>query len=124
MSEMPRISEAEWQVANVIWDNNRIKAHEVIEILASKTEWKPKTIKAFINKLLVKGVIGFEKIGKEYIYYPIIAREECLKVENKSFLEKIHQGALKKMLVSFIDEYKLNNDDIEELQKMLEERKK
>ena len=67
MKKIPSISEAEHQVMKVIWKNNPIMASEIINILTEKTDWKPKTIKTLINRLLKKEAIGYEKSGREYI---------------------------------------------------------
>ena len=72
MDKLPEISEAEHQVMKVIWNDNPITAMEIIKELTKVTDWKPNTIKTFINRLLKKGAVGYEKSGKEYNYYPLI----------------------------------------------------
>ena len=44
-------------------------------------------------------------------------------VESKSFLTRFFGGALKPMLVTFLKDEKLSQDEIEELKQILEERK-
>lgn len=124
MNNVPKISEAEWPVMEIIWEAKEIKASEIITKLEGSSDWKPKTIKAMLNRLMNKEAIGYKKNGKEYIYYPLVLKDECIKSENDSFLSRIHNGVLSQMFVSFLDNKSLSKSEIEELETLLHERKK
>ena len=124
MKKIPGISEAEHQVMKVIWRDNPIVASEIINVLTDKTDWKPKTIKTLINRLLTKGVIGYEKTGRKYVYYPIVEEEDFIKTESRMFLKRIFGGAMKPMLVSMVENEDLTLDDLDELRKYIMEKKK
>lgn len=123
MKKSPRISEAEWEVMKVLWSRSPASAQEVIEALNPASDWKPATVKTLISRLLKKEAIGFEQEGKSYLYYPLVSEEECLRAESRSFLERLYGGALKPMLVHFLKEEKLSREEIEELKRILDERK-
>lgn len=120
MGDIPKISETEWKVMKIIWSNPYITANEVIDILDDYVEWKPKTVKTLLNRLLNKGAIHFEKEGREYKYYPLVSEDECIKEENKSFLDRVYNGAFKTMIANFIEEQNLTKEDIDDLKKILE----
>ncbi len=120
MQNGPRISDAEWLVMQMIWGRSPITAAEVIEALAPATIWKPKTAMTLLNRLVKKGVLGFEKKGRAYHYYPLVEQDECVKAENHSFLQRVYGGALKPMLADFLEEAELSKEDIEELKQMLD----
>jgi len=123
MSYNSKISDAEWEVMKVIWKNPYCTASTVIDSLKDHKEWKPKTIKTLIRRLLEKEVIGFEAFGREYKYYPLINEEHCVKEESKSFLQRVYRGSLKSMLLNFIEDDNLSKEDVEELTRILKERK-
>jgi len=123
MDKLPEISEAEHQVMKLIWNDNPITALEIIRELTKITDWKPNTIKTFINRLLKKGAVGYEKSGKEYNYYPLIDEADYVKSESRLFLERIFGGSLKPMLVTMVENEDLTLDDIEDLKgRILEKR--
>ncbi|MCX7709858.1 MAG: BlaI/MecI/CopY family transcriptional regulator [Clostridia bacterium] len=124
MKELPRISEAEWEIMKLIWKKNPITSDEIITPLSSKMGWTAQTIKTFINRLLKKEVIRFEKSGRNYLYYPILTEKECIKAENKSFLEKVYNGAIGMLVSNFLEDEALSEKDIEYLQQLLNSRKK
>lgn len=123
MKKIPKISEAEWEVMKVVWANSPCTSNQIIDILAQSTDWNPKTIKTLINRLVNKDVLGFNEDGRRYLYFSLVQESDCIKAENESFLSKVYNGALKSMLVNFIKESDLSKDDIEDLKRILDERK-
>jgi BlaI family transcriptional regulator, penicillinase repressor len=121
MTKVPRISDAEWQVMKIVWRQSPITTNEVVEALAPVTEWKPKTIMTLLNRLVKKGALGFEKIGRAYSYHPKVDEAECVGAESRSFLERVYGGALTPMLAHFLQDNRLSKKDIEELKKILDE---
>lgn len=123
MKEIPKISEAEWEVMKIVWEKSSCTSSEITESMKNTTDWKPKTIKTLISRLVNKEVLGFKEDGRRYIYYPLLKEAECVKAANESFLTRVYNGAFKKMLVNFISEVDLSKDDIEDLKRILDERK-
>ena len=121
---IPNISDAEWEIMKLIWKSHPIASEEIINTLADKTSWSSRTIKTFINRLLKKGAIGFEKSGRSYVYYPLVSEKECVRAENSSFLERVYDGALGMLFSNFLEEENLSEKEIEKLQELLEKKKK
>ncbi|OOM16067.1 CopY/TcrY family copper transport repressor [Clostridium saccharobutylicum] len=124
MNEIPKISEAEWEVMKIVWADSPKTSNQIIEALEDTKDWKPKTIKTLISRLVSKNALGFNEEGRKYLYYPLVNENECIRAENETFLSKVYNGAIKTMLVSFIKESDLSKEDIEDLKKILDERNK
>lgn len=123
MEKLPSISEAEHHVMKVIWNDNPITSMKIIQALTEITDWKPKTIKTLINRLLRKGAIGYEASGNKYNYYPLIQEEVFVKAESRSFLKRVFGGAMKPMLSTMVENEDLSPEDIEDLKRILEKKK-
>ena len=76
MSDKPEISNAEFDVLDVLWDDHPATSNEVISRLNDKKDWHEKTVKTLLGRLVKKEVLGFEKQQRQYLYYPLIARED------------------------------------------------
>lgn len=120
---IPSISDSEIEVMKIIWEKHPITSDEIINDLSDKTNWNPQTIKTFISRLAKKKVITYDKSGRNYLYYPIVTKKEFLNVENKTFLKKLYDGAIDKLVFNFIDQEELSEDDITKLQKILEDKR-
>lgn len=101
MKEIPQISESESEVMRLLWEKNPLTANEIISKLSGKMNWSDQTIKTFINRLLNKEAIRFEKSGRNYSYYPVISQDEYFKAENKTFLERVYKGAANLLFSKF-----------------------
>ena len=123
MKELPKISEAELEVMKVLWVESPQTANEIIERLESTTDWKPKTIRTLINRLVQKEAVSYhQEKGRLYTYYPLVSQESYLQVETKSLLKRFYGAAFKPLLVNFLKEEKLSSEDINELKRILDEK--
>lgn len=119
MSKGPKISDAEWEVVKVVWDHEPLTASEVLDRLPHD-QWKQKTVNTFLARLEAKGVIASERIGRANVYNSLLSESECRRVEGAHFLSKVFRGKAVPMMLHFIENEELSNDDIEELKQLLE----
>lgn len=122
MPKPPAISDAEWDVMQALWDAPPLTANEVVERVAGKKGWNPRTVKTLLNRLVKKGALGFESEGKRYRYRPRVSREECVRRESRSFLSRVFGGATGPMLAQFVSEAPLTPDEIRHLRDILDRR--
>ena len=59
MSDLPQISEAEYEVMKIVWKHAPINTNEITEKLLQSTSWSPKTIQTLIKRLATKGVLTY-----------------------------------------------------------------
>ena len=121
---IPSISESEWEIMNVLWDKAPQTANDIIVSLQESTHWKPKTIRTLLDRLVQKDVVGVNKNLRVYTFYPLYTQEECQRAETESFINRIYGGTLKSMLVQFIQEDTLSDDDVNELRFILNKKPK
>jgi BlaI family penicillinase repressor len=120
MKRVPRISETEWELMKVIWARGACSAGEIIEALNEHDPtWHPKTVKAFLSRLVRKGALGFCKEGRAYLYRPIVEEKDCVDAASESFLDRVFGGSLKPMLAHFVERKKLSDEEIRELRRLL-----
>jgi len=117
-----RVSEAEKSVMDVLWQESPLSSLEVVEKLQSQ-EWSEKTVKTFLNRLVKKGVVTFEKDGRRYLYSPAIEREEFLADESEGFLDKVFKGNMKELLATFVENKQLSQNELDYLKGLLDDNK-
>lgn len=119
MKEMPKISEAEYEIMKAVWKNAPISTNEVVEIFGDGS-WSPKTVQTLLARLVKKGALDYEKKGRVFVYTPLIDEGEYIREESSSFLKKFYDGALNTMVLNFMDGEKLSAEEIDELKRLLE----
>ncbi|URT71504.1 penicillinase repressor BlaI [Cytobacillus firmus] len=121
---IPSISESEWEVMTVLWQDSPKTANEVILSLQERTDWKPKTIRTLLDRLVHKSVVGVNKNQRIYTFFPLYSQDECQRAEAQSFIKRIYGGTVKSMLVQFIQEDSLSDEEINELRTILAKKQK
>ncbi|MGL6200541.1 MAG: BlaI/MecI/CopY family transcriptional regulator [Lachnospiraceae bacterium] len=123
MNNIPSISDAEYQVMKVIWENAPISTNEVVEKLEKTTAWKPKTIQTLLSRLVKKNALKYKKDSRVFVYTPLIQESEILERECDTFLNRFYDGALNSMVVNYLELDKLSEEDISDLKHILEKKR-
>jgi BlaI family transcriptional regulator, penicillinase repressor len=115
-----QISDAEWQVMNVVWERQPLTAAELIDNLTGAVTWTPATIKTLLHRLTKKGALVFEEEGKRYLYRAKVTRSACVRKESRSFLDRVFGGNEAALLEHFVKASKLSAKEVEELKRILD----
>ena len=124
MPKTPAISDAEWEIMNVLWEESPRTATDVAESLKDRVTWNTNTVKTLLGRLVKKGVVRFKPEGNRYLYSPALPRERYVRQESASFLDRVFGGDASPMLVHFVRNSDLSDEEIEELRRILDEKKK
>jgi len=124
VKKIPRISNAEWAIMKQLWAQHPQTANKIAQTLCRERDWKPKTVKTLINRLLAKEVIGFTKKGREYYYSPRVEEDACIREASRNFLHRVFDGAVKPMLANLIENESLSGQDIRDLKRILNQKAK
>ena len=120
MANVPRISDAEWEVMNVVWDDHPVGAADVVARLLSQRDWSDKTVKTLLGRLVRKGALGFDVEGRRYLYRPKVSRERCVREESRSFVERVFGGKASPLLAHMVRDAQLTAAEIAELRRVLD----
>ena len=72
MSNLPQISEAEFEVMKIVWKYAPISTNEITEKLTQISSWSPKTIQTLIKRLVSKKALTYEKQSRVFVYTPLV----------------------------------------------------
>lgn len=122
MPSIPKISDAEWQVMRVLWDQAPLNAAAIIDRLAGKQDWSPRTIKTMLSRLVQKGALGYTPQGNRYLYLPAVTQSACIRDASRSFLGRVFSGDTSLLLAHLVEAGRLSREDIETLKKTLEDK--
>ena len=118
-----KISPAEWEVLNVLWDQAPASAAGIFAALESGKNWHPKTVNTFLTRLVEKKIVRVRREGRSNVYAPAKSREQCIRAEGESFLRRVFRGASGPMLLHFVERADLSAEEIRELERLLKQKK-
>ena len=115
------ISDAEWQVMNVIWEGQPMTAQDIVAALARGADWAPATIKTMLHRLVRKRVLAYEAQGNRYVYRASVRRSDCIRQASRSFLDRVFEGEPAPLVAHFLRHTKFSAGEIAELRRILDE---
>lgn len=122
MSDIKKLPAAEFEIMKVVWANEApITTNIIMEQLGNRLKWKAPTVITLMLRLVDRGFLRTEKNGKERIYYPLISKEEYLKIETKDFMKTYHENSLLSFVNTFYDGKRLNDQEIAEVERWLQQ---
>ncbi len=118
MNPQISISESEWIVMKVIWNDPPKTLQDILSSLKN-TNWTSSTIQTYLARLVKKGVLETQRQGKGYLYYPRISENDCQLAESRNFLGRIYDGSLTQMVKGFVKSGGLSENELAELKKFI-----
>jgi BlaI family penicillinase repressor len=124
MAQTTPISDSEWDVMEPIWQAGACTAADVIKQLRATHDWNHSTIRTLLARLVEKGALEYEVDGPRYVYRAAVSRRQCVRQKSRSFLEKAFGGDVGALLVHFVREASLEENQIEQLRELLAQKQK
>ena len=115
------ISNAEFEVLDVLWDDYPATSSAIVERLNQHKPWHDKTVKTLLSRLVKKGVVDFDKAQRQYLYRPLIAREDYTKKEATSFVSRLFKGKVAPLVAGFANQNSLSQQDVDELKALIKQ---
>lgn len=118
------ISSAEWQIMRIIWTLGRVTSSEIISLMQKKQNWSDSTIKTLITRLTKKEFLSRVKENGRYIYSATVPEQTTMNQYAKSLFSNFCAHKSGSVLNELIDSMEISQNDVETLQKTLNEKAK
>lgn len=115
------ITEAEWLIMNVLWEESPLTTKEIVEQLEDEKKWSRNTVRTLTVRLMEKELIGADKSSGNFKYYPLVKKEHCQMIQTKKLLNRIYDGSLGMLVRNFVNQTELTEEDREELLQIINE---
>ena len=123
MEKQLSISESEWRVMKIIWNDCPQTLPEILDRL-KETGWSKTTIQTYLARLVKKGALSTKRQGKGYLYYPAVSESDCQLAESRSFLSRVYDGSLSRMVIGFVKSGELSQEELNELKSLIDQPEK
>ena len=115
------LSDGEWRIMNLLWEQSPRRVPELTEALASATGWSRATVNMMLQRLEDKGAVRMEMIGRNKAYWPVLSQADARQRETARFLDRLYGGSLGLMVSSLAGQQALSREDIAALRAILED---
>ncbi len=120
---MVTLTKAEEKIMKLLWE---LKKGFVKDIIEKMPDPKPpyNSVSTIVRVLVKKEIVGFNKYGGTYEYYPLISKEDYRKNQLGSLVKGYFNNSLSQVVNFFSENKNLKIEEVNEAIKMLEELKK
>lgn len=101
--------------ADIIWKNEPVGSGELVKICERELHWKKPTTYTVLRKLCEKGLFKNE----DGVVSSLLSKEEFNASKSEKFVEDTYEGSLPAFLAAFMSHKKISQDEIDEIQKMI-----
>lgn len=119
-----QVSDAELQLMKIIWSKGGTALYAEImeELTAAGRTWQKNTIITLLARLIEKGLLKSNKIGRRNKYTAIVSEADYQADQTKCFLDKLYEGSVKGLVATLIQSDMLTPEDYEDLKTFWEGR--
>ena len=114
-----QLGNIESRFADIIWENEPIQSCELVKISEEKFGWKKSTTYTVLKRLCEKGIFKNDK----GTVISVTSREDFYSAKSEKFVEDSFGGSLPAFIAAFTKRKNLNQDEIEEILKMINDYK-
>ncbi len=116
------LGDAELGVLRALWDVGPATVRDVLEHLHERGRRVAyTTVQTLLTRLEQKRYVASDKSGLAFVYRSKVSRERISRSRLSSLLTQLYDGAAGPLVLQLIRTERLKPDEIEELQKLIEE---
>jgi len=123
MAKTPKISDAEMQVLQALWDQSPMGATDLADRIGPANGWSLATVKTLLSRLLAKGAIQAESEGRRFRYRPAVKRETVAGRQAGRMVERLFGGRVSPLVAQLAEQRELDPDDLAELEALIQKLK-
>ena len=124
MAKIKKLPDAEFEIMKAVWaDEPPTSSYKIMQRLGDQKKWVIQVVISLLTRLVDKGFLHTEKVGRDRIYYPLVAREDYLKFETGNFIRQYHENSFINLVNTLDNDKALSEKDIDELLEWVKERK-
>ncbi len=116
------LTEAEWIIMKVVWENEPCAAGTVQETLTDSKDWAYSTVKTTMDRMANKGFLKIRKIRNLQLFSSVISEVDAKRGEFHKMLKRAFDGTLTSMMQFLIKHEDLSKAESAQLCKLIKNR--
>lgn len=116
MSEY-KLGVIESRFADLIWQNEPLTSTELVKLAERELNWKKSTTYTVLKRLCERGMFQ----NQNGTVTSLISKQEFYALQSEKFIEDTFSGSLPAFLAAFTTRKKLSEEEIDQLQKLIDQ---
>ncbi len=116
-----KITDAEWQIMNCLWEKHPATARGIAGRLPKDVQWAYTTIRTLLARLIEKDAVREYKEGNTSLYEPILTRDNARRSALKTLVNQAFDGAYGPLMHFLVNDQSLTPKQRQALAQALQE---
>ena len=120
-----QVSDSELELMKIVWANggSALYAQIMDALTRSGRTWQKNTIITLLSRLVEKGLLKTNKIGRRNEYTAIVSESDYQTAQTQTLLNKLYEGNAKGLVSTLIQSEMLSAEDYEDLRQFWERKR-
>lgn len=117
--ENVNLTVAEWNVMELLWEKAPQTAMQLAAQLHDRVGWAKSTSMTMLSRMEKKDLLTCSGSEKPRRYATAIRREDAVRRETRSFMQRVYRGSIGMMMSSLVEQQELTKEEINQLYAVL-----
>ena len=113
------LTNSEWYVLDCLWERSPRTVMDLVAALHDRLGWAKSTTITTLRRMEDKGLVLCQTQGRARHYAPAVQRDQAVRGETRSFLDKVYGGSVGLMVSALAQDKVLSKAEIQELYEIL-----
>ncbi len=118
--EALKLGAVEARFADIVWDHEPLASSELVRLAEAELGWKKSTTYTVLKRLCGRGLLQ----NREGVVSARMSREDFYALQSQQFVEEKFSGSLPAFLAAFTARKKLSKQEIDQLQRLIDENRR
>lgn len=118
---LPRPTDAELEILNVLWQRGPSTVREVYEVLLESKDIGYTTVLKLMQIMSEKGLVSRDESDRRHVYEAERAQDETQRQLLSDLLDRAFQGSATKLVQQALSSKKASKEELREIRRMLDE---
>ena len=113
------LTKAELHLMNILWDKGNATVQQMQDLLENPKPAYTTTL-TVMQILTKKGIVDFDRVGKAYVYKPVLSREEYIGGFMNDACDNVFGGSMRSFFSFFAKSEKISREELEDILKEMD----
>lgn len=124
MEELTRLTEAEWNIMLLLWENPPQTLMQLTRALENETGWTKHTVLALLKRMQEKGTVRVEDNGRTKLFYPAVPKEQVAREQTDTLMKRLFGGKALLMVSNVVERGEMTAQELDTLSALIEKARK
>jgi BlaI family penicillinase repressor len=117
----PSLTDGEARLMAVLWRKQSASVGDVVSALKPRGSASYSTVQTMLRILEMKGYVEHEKMGRAFIYRPLVDEKQARRRALKHLLSRLFDNSPSLLVLNVLEDERIDATELERLKKLIED---